>query len=216
MGQGTTSTSATSTGVSTPPTPNPLTQVLGIGSAIGGLFTSKDGGRVPRLASGGYVDDDSRFEHNYGDGQEYDRQQDSSSTSEDTSQDDSGTKDEVLHDIEQVGKQQPTQPETPDIFGKFKIPEYKQPYIRVPQLASASGSTGMQQTASPIGTTSQDSSSSFGSSIGGVLGAAGGTAIGGPIGGAIGGAAGRLIGGLFKHGGPVAAWSLSSTLRRRP
>jgi hypothetical protein len=200
VGQGTTSTSASSTGVSTPPTPNPLSQALGLASVAGGLFTSKDGGRVPRLASGGYLGDDSRSD-NYDDDQE--RQQDSSSTSV-KSQDDSGTKDEVLHDIEQVGKQQPTQPETPDIFGKFKIPKYKQPYIRAPQLASASGSTGMQQTASPIGTTSQDSSSSFGSSIGGALGAAGGTAIGGPIGGAIGGAAGRLIGGLFKHGGPVA------------
>ena len=57
VGQGTTSTSASSTGVSTPPTPNPLTQALGIGTAIGGLFTSKDGGRVPprRFASGGYA-----------------------------------------------------------------------------------------------------------------------------------------------------------------
>ena len=209
VGQGTTSTSANSTGVSTPPTPNPLTQALGIGSAIGGLFTSKDGGTVPRLASGGYVDDDSRFGSMFGGGggDEYDRDERDRGRDDtygkDTSIQTSGTKDEVLSDIEKVGQQKPTQDEPPNIFGAFKIPRYKQPYIRIPSLAAAS-STGMGQQASPT-TAPQASSGSAGSTIGGTLGSVAGTAIGGPIGGVIGGAAGKLFGGLFKHGGPVEA-----------
>ena len=142
-----------------------------------------------------------------GGGDEYDRDERDRGRDDtygkDTSIQTSGTKDEVLSDIEKVGQQKPTQDEPPNIFGAFSIPRYKQPYIRIPSLAAAS-STGMGQQASPT-TAPQASSGSAGSTIGGTLGSVAGTAIGGPIGGVIGGAAGKLFGGLFKHGGPVEA-----------
>ena len=107
----------------------------------------------------------------------------------------------MLHDIEQVGKQQPTSTPLPDPTGKFKIPRYKQPYIHIPNIGAAPN-TSMQGATSPTATPAQQSST--GSKIGGTLGSLAGTAIGGPIGGAIGGVGGSLFGGLFgKDGGSV-------------
>ena len=212
VGTGVTSTQANSTGVTNPPSPNPLSQALGIGSSLVGLGSAifgKDGGRVgPRgFASGGYADDDSGYGVNFS-GDEFDRDKernsdDSKDMGGDTSVKTSGTQDEVLKNIEQVGNQKPTQPETPNIFGKFKVPRYKQPYIRIPNLGGSPQS--MAQGTNPVASPLQQSSSnsSAGSSIGGALGTVGGSIIGGPIGGAIGGGIGRLFGGLFEDGGEV-------------
>lgn len=67
VGAATTTTAANTTGISNPPTPNPLTQALGIGSTLFGLGSSifgKDGGAVgpdgfepEHFQSGGLVDD---------------------------------------------------------------------------------------------------------------------------------------------------------------
>ena len=208
VGAGTTQTTASSTGITNPPTPNPLTQALGLGSTILGLF-GKDGGHVGPggfgYASGGFVDGDDGDDGNYDgdDGSDDNYGEDGTGDGSDDTESEKEQKD-LLHGSDVLDKEVKEQKDVADpTSGSLHVPRFQQPYGRFPRGGAGSSGSSTSGGGGSSAPAAQSASSSDSSGVGGAIGAIGGTIVGGPVGGVVGGALGRAVGSLFEHGGAV-------------